>query len=36
MFKQIVASTDKIYQEDFPKVATLKRSIKGALGSPFR
>ena len=31
MFRNIGPSTDKIYQWDFPKVAVLKRSTKGAM-----
>ena len=31
MFKYIVLSTDKIYQQDLPKVVILKRSTKGAM-----
>ena len=31
-----VKSTDKIDQEDFPKVAVLKHSLKGAISSSFR
>ena len=32
---QIVPSTDKIYQEDFPKLVALKRSTKGPVSSFF-
>ena len=31
MFRNFVPSTDKIYQCDYPKVADLKRSTKGAM-----
>ena len=36
MFRNIGPSTDKIYQWDFPKVAVLKRSTKGAMTAFFR
>ena len=35
MFKEVVPSTGKIYQKDFPKVAPLKCSGKGALSRSF-
>ena len=35
MVTQVVPSADEIYQEDFPKVITLKRSTKGAMSSSF-
>ena len=36
MPRKFVASTDKIQQRDFPKVAVLKRSAKGAMTGFFR
>ena len=36
MFKWIILSTRKIYQQDFPKVVILKSSTKGAMRSSFR
>ena len=33
MFKQFVPSTGKIQQQDLPKEAVLKRSMKGAMSS---
>ena len=35
MFNQLVPNTYKIFQQDFPKVAILKRSTKGAMSSSF-
>ena len=36
MLRNFDPSTDKIYQWDFPRVAVLKRSMKGAMSSSFR
>ena len=36
MLRNFVPSIDKIKQSDFPKVADLKRSTKGAMNGYFR
>ena len=36
MLKQIIWSTDRLYQYGFPKVVLLKRSTKEAMRSLFR
>ena len=36
MFEYIIPSTGKTHQQDLSKVATLKRSTKGAMRSSFR
>ena len=35
MLKKIISSNDRIYQYGFPKVILLKRSMEGAMSSPF-